>query len=95
MKADADNSSSISTSLLASIEDAHTISDINCVKWCTTKPTAPRKGPSSDPDEEDAGMDQQKADETYVSRAKEALKGLLATAGDDGLVKVWKLVRNE
>lgn len=88
-----EDSTDISTSLLASIEDAHEISDINCIKWCTTKAQAPKRRPSSDQDEpEDDGMDQNRADDVYTQRSTEALKGLLATAGDDGLIKIWSLV---
>ncbi|THH12791.1 hypothetical protein EW146_g7362 [Bondarzewia mesenterica] len=44
--------------LIARLENAHNVADVNCVVWC------PRKG----------------------------YDGLLATAGDDGTAKVWKIV---
>ena len=44
--------------LIASVDDAHSVSDVNCVQWSSV----------------------------------EKFGALLASAGDDGIVKIWKLV---
>lgn len=78
--------------LVAEQEDAHGVSDINCVRWCTSKPhLAPLPKGS---DQEDEEMDV-KADEA-VKREREqrwtdATTRVLATAGDDAAVRIWRL----
>lgn len=72
--------------------DAHGVSDINCVRWCTSKPYLAPPPPSSDQEDEDTVM----ADDESVKREKQerwdrATRGVLGTAGDDGLVKIWRI----
>jgi hypothetical protein len=71
-------------SILASVENAHGISDINAVRWCTTKPQRP---PSSDEEDEDGA----ETTAAWDVRWRKATDGLFGSAGDDGLVRIWKV----
>ncbi|GAA5854165.1 hypothetical protein JCM8547_008251 [Rhodosporidiobolus lusitaniae] len=76
-----------SHTLLASIEDAHGVSDVNHVAWCTLNPArAAATLRALEGGEEEAEEDGKKDEED--PRWKGA-KDMFSSAGDDGLVKVW------
>lgn len=84
-------------SVVGEIEDGHGISDINCVRWCSSKPWLGPLPQSSDAEEDRDGGDEAVGEvEARIRSDREkrwtvATKGVLATAGDDGLVKIWQL----
>jgi WD40 repeat protein len=70
------------------VDDAHGVSDINCVSFCRLR-VPKRPLTVSDEDEDEKLTDTTTGEEdTRWSGARR----LLATAGDDGSVKVWKMV---
>ncbi|POY71141.1 hypothetical protein BMF94_5898 [Rhodotorula taiwanensis] len=78
-------------SLVAQIEDAHGVSDVNHVSWCTLSPALAAaklralEGGEDDPDQDRSGA--------TVAEDKDprwdATRDMFASAGDDGLVKIW------
>jgi hypothetical protein len=76
---------------LVTLEDAHGLSDINSIKWCTLSPSkAAATLRSLEGGEEDGEEEMPNPDEEVDSRWK-ACEDWFATAGDDGLIKIWKL----
>ncbi|PWN53338.1 putative cytosolic iron-sulfur protein assembly protein 1 [Violaceomyces palustris] len=82
------------TKLAAQIESAHGVSDVNCVSW------APARLSDNPEDENGENSIEELDDEGHPlnrSRLKGSLAGdhdmcdLLASAGDDGTIKVWVL----
>lgn len=76
--------------LLETIEDAHGVSDVNHVAWCHLSPSSAAaklralEGGEPDPADGEDGEQRAKEDPRWV-RAGD----MFASAGDDGLVKVW------
>jgi WD40 repeat protein len=80
---------------LVTLEDAHGLSDINSIKWCTLSPSkAAATLRSLEGGEEDAEGGDENASVDLDSRWK-GCEDWFATAGDDGLIKVWKLEEGE
>ncbi|GAA5861027.1 hypothetical protein JCM1840_003055 [Sporobolomyces johnsonii] len=86
-----------SYTLVASIEDAHGVSDVNHVAWCTLSPARAAKtlrrleGGDEDESKMDEGNERaenEDEDGDEDPRWKGA-RNMFASAGDDGLVKVW------
>jgi hypothetical protein len=73
------------------VEDAHGVSDVNHVAWCTLSPSRAaatlRALEGGEEEEGDEGEERAKKDEEDP-RWKGA-KDMFASAGDDGLVRVW------
>ncbi|EPQ27842.1 uncharacterized protein PFL1_04587 [Pseudozyma flocculosa PF-1] len=72
------------TELVAKVEQAHGVSDVNCVSW------APRdlEGGSGGASVQEVGDDGRPLSE-HEGVTHEHMGDLLATAGDDGTLKVW------
>lgn len=81
------NGYKICHALLASVEQAHAVHDLNNVQWC-------RLGLNADPTEAAPKGDDDNMDEdSYKPDAKKTwaeARNMLATAGDDGEVRVWR-----
>lgn len=75
--------------LLASVEQAHGVHDLNNVQWCRLgKEAAPSEaGPSNGAAIEEMDEDSYKPD---VSKTWQEARNMLATAGDDGDVRIWR-----
>lgn len=83
------------------VEDAHEVSDVNHVAWCRLSPA--KAAETLRKLEGGEGEQEEEEDEANVEvdggtgRAKEedsrwrGSENLFASAGDDGLVKIWKL----
>ncbi|GAA5947800.1 hypothetical protein JCM3765_001089 [Sporobolomyces pararoseus] len=83
----------ILTSLIT-LEDAHGLSDINSIKWCTLSPSkAAATLRSLEGGEEDDEMANDSS--TDVDSRWKGCEDWFATAGDDGLIKIWKLEQEE
>lgn len=71
------------------MEEAHGVSDVNHVAWCKLSPTKAaetlRRLEGGEEDEREDGQDGQREED---SRWK-GTEDMFASAGDDGLVKVW------
>ncbi|GAA5970345.1 hypothetical protein JCM21900_001651 [Sporobolomyces salmonicolor] len=96
-----------SYALLASVEDAHGVSDVNHVAWCTLSPAQAAKtlqrlegGEGEDEEDEGAGESKTGGGKEGVEQEGEGegededprwkgARDMFASAGDDGLVKVW------
>lgn len=91
-----------SHTLVASIEEAHGVADVNHVAWCTIAPKAAARklrelqGDSSEGEEEpmDEGEGEGSEAKKLSSRGAEDPKwgpteDMFASAGDDGIVRVW------
>lgn len=77
---------------LATLEDAHGLSDINSIKWCTLSPSkAAATLRSLEGGEEDEERQAENDDEAELDTRWKGCEDWFATAGDDGLIKVWKL----
>jgi len=80
-------------SLVASVHDAHGVSDVNHVSWCTISPKlAARKlrdlqGEPSEAEEEEGEGDMPSCKAEDPKWAGTA--DMFASAGDDGVVRVW------
>ncbi|GAA5977932.1 hypothetical protein JCM11641_004337 [Rhodosporidiobolus odoratus] len=82
--------------LLQTLEDAHGISDVNHVSWCTLSPSraaatlrALEGGDEVDPD---AAQDEEDSPATKKDEEDPRWAGsrnMFASAGDDGTVKIW------
>lgn len=90
---------SIKHDLLASVENAHGVYDINHVQWCRlgkpvpslSKPAqAYQHRPTLDGDGEDTPMDETANTQRIQEEVWAGARNVLATAADDGSVKVWK-----
>ncbi|BGP16964.1 hypothetical protein JCM10213_007410 [Rhodosporidiobolus nylandii] len=88
------SSSAPSHTLLATVEDAHGVSDVNHVSWCTLSPSRAAatlralEGGEDDPEEADQAEGAKRdEDDPRWSGARD----MFASAGDDGLVKVWSV----
>ncbi|GAA5891740.1 hypothetical protein JCM6882_006190 [Rhodosporidiobolus microsporus] len=83
--------------LLARIEDAHGVSDVNHVAWCTLSPSkaaatlrALEGGEEDEAEEvEEAGEGRRAAGKEEEDPRWKGARDMFASAGDDGLVKVW------
>lgn len=78
---------------LATLEDAHGLSDINTIKWCTLSPSkaaATLRSLEGGEEGEDAEITEGETDSRW-----KGCEDWFATAGDDGLIKVWKLEEGE
>lgn len=99
---------------VVTLEDAHGLSDINSIKWCTLDPERAAQtlksleGGESEPEPDRIGemdeADDVDDDHRQNSKREKAFEtdsrwkpcqNWLATAGDDGLIKVWKLEEEE
>lgn len=87
--------------LLAAVESAHGVYDINHVQWCRlgkpvptlghSKSQLPRHQPTlSSTDDNDTDMEDTANAGQLQSRVWSDARNVLATAADDGSVKVWK-----
>ena len=76
----------VEATLLASVDDAHGVYDVNCVSWCRLQP--PSRSAPDDMADDDAG-------ETATERDPDGRFArahlMFATAGDDGAARVWRL----
>ncbi|GAA6032577.1 hypothetical protein JCM8097_004824 [Rhodosporidiobolus ruineniae] len=84
-----------SHTLLASIDDAHGVSDINHVAWCALSPskaaaTLRALEGGEDPDLDAEADEGEGAGKEEDGRWKGAVD-VFASAGDDGVVKVWRI----
>ncbi|GAA5836618.1 hypothetical protein JCM11251_002679 [Rhodosporidiobolus azoricus] len=82
--------------LLSAVEDAHGVSDVNHVSWCTLSPskaaaTLRALEGGEDEDEEAAERARRGEGEGDGDERWKGATGMFASAGDDGLVKVWVL----
>lgn len=88
--------------LVAQIEDAHGVSDVNHVAWCTLSPALAAaklralEGGEDDPDQEEqesagtgGGRGRGRGGEEEEDPRWKKTKDMFASAGDDGVVKVW------
>jgi WD40 repeat protein len=74
---------------LASVEQAHGVHDLNHVQWCRLGKEAEPQAAASVEDESGDGLDE----DTYKPDANKTWKearNMLATAGDDGDVHIWR-----
>ena len=72
--------------LISTIDSAHGVSDVNHVAWCTLSPLqAARTLRNLEGGEEDP---EERGEETEDPRWT-GCENLFASAGDDGVVKVW------
>ncbi|GJN91211.1 hypothetical protein Rhopal_004229-T1 [Rhodotorula paludigena] len=85
--------------LVASVEDAHGVSDVNHVAWCTLSPArAAATLRALEGGEDDAEQEQEQdasgggEGDDEADPRWEGARDLFASAGDDGLVKVWTVV---
>lgn len=87
--------------LLAAVESAHGVYDINHVQWCRlgkpvptlgqSKSQPPRHQPTiSSEDDHDTDMEESADSGQVQSQVWSNARDVLATAADDGSVKVWK-----
>ncbi|KAM0748575.1 WD40 repeat-like protein [Meredithblackwellia eburnea MCA 4105] len=79
--------------LLARITDSHGVSDVNHVAWCGLSPskaaeTLRRLEGGDDDDDEDEAKEEGGEEDPRWRKAKD----LFASAGDDGVVKVWRVL---
>ncbi|KDE06747.1 hypothetical protein MVLG_02943 [Microbotryum lychnidis-dioicae p1A1 Lamole] len=83
--------------LISSVESSHGVSDVNHVAWCKLSPAkaaATLKKLEGGQDEEDNEEDQEMEGENPSTEEDSRWKGvedMFASAGDDGLVKVWSV----
>ena len=70
--------------LLASVDDAHGVYDVNCVSWCRLQPPSRASDDMADDDAETAA---ERDSDGRFARAHL----MFATAGDDGAARVWRL----
>ncbi|GAA5929400.1 WD40 repeat domain-containing protein [Sporobolomyces koalae] len=81
---------------LVTVEDAHGLSDINSIKWCNLSPTKAaqtlRSLEGGEEDEQDASEQGQEEQEDSRWRG---CQDWFATAGDDGMIKVWKIEQDD
>lgn len=81
--------------LISSIEEAHGVSDINCVSWNRLNPakaaaTLRNLEGGDDPDldmESDEGASEEerkRGEEKWIG-----VENIFASAGDDGVIRVW------
>ncbi|TKA50892.1 hypothetical protein B0A53_05763 [Rhodotorula sp. CCFEE 5036] len=81
--------------LVAQIEDAHGVSDVNHVAWCTLSPALAAaklralEGGEDDPDQEQESTGGGAARREEEDPRWKKTRDMFASAGDDGLVKVW------
>ncbi|GAA5988077.1 hypothetical protein JCM10908_002053 [Rhodotorula pacifica] len=81
--------------LLTQIEDAHGVSDVNHVSWCTLSPALAAaklralEGGEEDPDQDQEGLAAQGTGGGEQDPKWRRTKDMFASAGDDGLVKIW------
>lgn len=86
--------------VVAEMEEAHGHADINCVQWCpqmtfekSTTTTSSNSSSSTSLNYETTSMDHDKMKQQEQEKLwNDYLGYLFLTAGDDGLVKVWRLV---
>jgi WD40 repeat protein len=71
---------------VTAVEDAHGDSDVNCISFCRLR-VSKRALAASDDEADSAVVDTGDEDPRWSGA-----KGLLATAGDEGTVKVWRIV---
>ncbi|GAA6017682.1 hypothetical protein JCM11491_001167 [Sporobolomyces phaffii] len=82
---------------LVTLEDAHGLSDINSIKWCTLSPAkaaSTLRSLEGGEEDADAGEQEEGTPDDVDSRWK-GCEDWFATAGDDGLIKVWRIDRGE
>ncbi|BGP40867.1 Cytosolic iron-sulfur protein assembly protein [Rhodotorula kratochvilovae] len=79
-----------SHALLARVEDAHGVSDVNHVAWCVLDPSkaAATLRALEGGEDEDGGA---AGDGAAEDKRWEGAGDMFASAGDDGLVKVWRV----
>ncbi|SCZ89555.1 BZ3500_MvSof-1268-A1-R1_Chr9g10452 [Microbotryum saponariae] len=83
--------------LISSVESSHGVSDVNHVAWCKLSPAkaaATLKKLEGGQDEEENEEDQEMETEDPSTEEDSRWKGvedMFASAGDDGLVKVWSV----
>ncbi|TNY19428.1 WD40 repeat-like protein [Rhodotorula diobovata] len=77
--------------LVARVEDAHGVSDVNHVAWCVLDPAKAaatlRALEGGEDEEEEEGGEEHREDGERWKGARDCF----ASAGDDGLVKVWRV----
>lgn len=77
--------------LVASVESAHGVSDVNHVAWCRLSPAKAAEtlrrleGGEGDADEDEDTARREGEEDPRWARTKD----MFASAGDDGVVKVW------
>lgn len=78
-------------SLLATVEDAHGVSDVNHIAWCKLSPAKAaetlRRLEGGEEDDED--VDQGASGSPEEDPRWHGSENMFASAGDDGVVKVW------
>lgn len=77
---------------ISQVEDAHGVFDINHVSWCKLSPQRASASVSrlQDGAEDEDAEDDDDTAAAVLARRWRGCEDLLATAGDDGLVKVWR-----
>lgn len=81
---------------IATLEDAHGLTDINSIKWCTLSPSkAAATLRSLEGGEEAEEEEAERESESEVDSRWKGCEDWFATAGDDGLVKIWRLEEGE
>ncbi|GAA6060592.1 hypothetical protein JCM10212_004571 [Sporobolomyces blumeae] len=99
-----DDRPSISLVPLATVQDAHGVSDVNSVRWCTLNPRRASRtlraleGGESEEEERggggergEGGEEEEDRDSTALDSRWKACQDWFASAGDDGVVKVWRI----
>lgn len=85
-------------SLLARHESTHGVSDVNHVAWCRLSPSKAAatlralEGGEEDPAEEDGGKGNGEKEEADGDERWKQSRDWFGSAGDDGVVRVWKVV---
>ncbi|KAK4057329.1 Cytosolic iron-sulfur protein assembly protein [Microbotryomycetes sp. JL221] len=77
--------------LVASQMDAHGVSDVNCASWCRLSPSKAAATLRSLEGADEPGSDDDGPQSTTFENDRKwrGTRSMLATAGDDGVVRVW------
>ena len=96
-----DKAAPLKHQLVASVQDAHGVSDVNHAAWCRLSPAKAAATLRSLEGGDDSGAESDGAERTRSGRTLDQdprwrrTENMFASAGDDGIVKVWVLDDNE